>query len=205
MATLIMEPLIERKLLDHRRACGGDKFDEVWDGIYVVMPFVNSQHQEIVARISTAFCNSLAGRPDAHVFAGVNISDRRDNWEHNYRCPDIAVVLASSRAVDCDTFYFGGPDFVVEIVSDYDRSREKFDFYARVGVQEMLLVDRNPWQLELYRLANSELALVGKSDTTSQQPLMSQALPLTFRLLPRPSARPQIEIVKPETNDRWLA
>ena len=114
------------------------------------------------------------------------------------------IVDANPFAND-GQFFLGGPDFVVEIASDYDRSREKFEFYSRVGVREFLLIDRDPWRLELYRLTNAELTLVGKNDTASQQPLTSLVLPLSFLLLPRPSARPQIEIVKPETDDRWLA
>ena len=205
MPTLVMDPHIEEELLGQRRICGGDRFDEVWDGVYVMAPLANLEHQELMNNLGAAFRNAFASQPEVRVFPGVNVSDRRQNWEKNYRCPDVAVVLPSSRAVDCDTFYFGGPDFVVEIVSDYDRSREKFDFYARVGVREMLLVDRNPWQLELYRLAESELKLVGKSDPAVQQQLISKVLPLVFRLVPRESARPQIAIVKPETNERWLA
>jgi Uma2 family endonuclease len=114
-------------------------------------------------------------------------------------------VLSESRAVDCDAFYFGGPDFLVEIVSDYDRSREKFDFYSRVGVREMLLVDRNPWQVELYRLTGSELKLVGSIQPGNSTLLSSEVLPLKFRLLARTNQRPQIEVEKPSTNEIWLA
>jgi len=102
-------------------------------------------------------------------------------------------------------FFFGGPDFVVEIASDFDRSREKFEFYASVGVRELLLVDRNPWQLELYRLTGSELKLVAASDPTAEQQLTSKVLPLVLRLIPRASSRPEIEIVNPATGERWLA
>jgi Uma2 family endonuclease len=205
MPTLVMDPHLEEQLLENRRAWGGDKFDEVWDGVYVMAPLANIEHQQLMSNLSAAFVAAFANQTEVRVFAGVNVSDRREGWEHNYRCPNVAVVLPGSRAIDCDTFYFGGPDFVIEIASDYDRSREKFDFYARVGIREMLLIDRKPWQLELYRLTGSELKLVGKNDTASQQPLSSQVLPLTFRLLPRPSARPQIEVAKPETNEHWLA
>lgn len=205
MATLVMDPQIEEELLENRRAWGGDKFDEVWDGVYVMAPLANVEHMQLMASLSAAFINAFAGQPEVRVFPGVNVSDQKRNWEKNYRCPDVAVVLPGSRAVDCDTFYFGGPDFVVEIVSDYDRSREKFDFYARVGVREMLLVDRKPWQLELYRLVGSELKLVGTSETMYQQLIPSDVLPLTFRLLARENLRPQIEIVKPASNERWFA
>lgn len=205
MATLVIDPQIEEELLEHRRACRGDRFDEVWDGVYVMAPLANVEHMQLMGSLSAAFINAFAGQPEVRVFPGVNVSDQKRNWEKNYRCPDVAVVLPGSRAVDCDTFYFGGPDFVVEIVSDYDRSREKFDFYSRVGVREMLLVDRNPWQLELYRLTGSELKLVGTCEPLGKQPLASQELPLTFKLLARENARPQIEIVKPASNERWFA
>jgi len=205
MPTLVMDPHIEEELLEKRRAWGGDKFDEVWDGVYVMSPLPNNEHQQLMAKLTVAFEMAFAAQPGVSVFAGVNVSDRQQDWKQNYRCPDVAVVLPGSRAIDCETFFFGGPDFVVEIASDYDRSRDKFDFYARVGVREFLLVDRDPWQLELYRLMNGQLELVGKSDPSGQQILSSDVMPVTFRLLSRPAARPQIEVVKPETNDRWLA
>jgi Uma2 family endonuclease len=205
MPTLVMDPRIEEELLEQRRAWGGDKFDEVWDGVYVMAPLANIEHQELMNNLGTAFRNAFANQPVVRVFAGVNVSDRKQNWEKNYRCPDVAVVLPGSRAIDCDKFFFGGPDFIVEIVSDYDRSRDKFDFYARVGVREMLLVDRNPWQLELYRLEGGALTPVGTSDPVGQQLIASKVLPLTFRLLARTSGRPQIEIVKPDTKEHWIA
>jgi Putative restriction endonuclease len=205
MPTLVTDPEIEAQLLENRRAWGGDRFDEVWDGVYVMAPLANVEHQAVIGGLQTAIGGAFVGNPAVQVFPGINVSDRRKGWEKNYRCPDVAVILPGSKAVDCGPFLFGGPDFVVEVASDYDRSREKFDFYARVGVREMLLVDRNPWQLELYRLEGSELKLIGSSDPANQQLLTSQVLPLTFRLFPRESGRPQIEVIKPATNERWLA
>ena len=85
------------------------------------------------------------------VFAGCNVSDQPKRWKRNYRCPDVAVFLPGNPAEDRKTHWFGGPDFAVEIISRFDRSREKFGFYKSVGVRELLLVDRHPWALELYR------------------------------------------------------
>jgi len=168
MATLVTDPYIEEELLERRRACRGDRFDEVWDGVYVMAPLANVEHMQLMGSLSAAFISAFAKQPEVRVFPGVNVSDSKEDWKRNYRCPDVAVVLPGSRAIDCDTFYFGGPDFVVEIASDYDRSREKFDFYAEVGVREMMLVARNPWQLELYRLIGAKLILVGNSDPAGQ-------------------------------------
>src|SRR5438105_3653139 len=98
MATLVMDPHIEEELLEKRRAWGGDKFDEVWDGVYVMSPLANNEHMELMTSLAAAIRNAFAARPDVHVFAGVNVSDRREGWEKNFRCPDVAVVLPGSRA-----------------------------------------------------------------------------------------------------------
>ena len=59
------------------------------------------------------------------IFPGCNVSDRPKRWKKNYRCPDVAVFLPGNPAEDRETHWFGGPDFAVEILSPYDRSREK--------------------------------------------------------------------------------
>jgi Uma2 family endonuclease len=205
MPTLVMDPKLSAELLEKRRAWGADKFDEVWDGVYVMSPLPNNEHQELLVKLSSAFVNVFSSRPEIRVFPGINVSDRREGWEHNFRCPDVAVVLPDSRAIDCGTFFCGGPDFAVEVISEYDRSREKFDFYASVGVRELLLVDRDPWQLELYRLVGTELVAAGLVGCASSAPLSSEILGLTFRLLPRASQRPIIEILQPATGLQWLA
>ncbi len=122
----------------------------------------------------------------------MNVSDRDDDWTQNYRCPDLAVVMPGSAAIQRDAYYFGGPDFLVEIVSPYDRSREKLDFYARTGVRDLLVVGRDPWSLELYRLHNAKLQLIGKSELAKPNDLQSEVLPLTFRLIPG-EPRPKME------------
>ena len=47
------------------------------------------------------------------------------------------------------------------IVSRDDHSREKISFYEKVGVRELLIIDRDPWQLELFRLASGRLESAG--------------------------------------------
>ena len=55
MATLVMDPHIEEELLEKRRAWGGDKFDEVWDGVYVMAPLANIEHMQLMANLTAAF------------------------------------------------------------------------------------------------------------------------------------------------------
>lgn len=205
MATLVIDPSLESRLLEDRRARHGDRYDEVWDGVYVMAALPNIEHQKVIQQLCNAIARALEDNPAIDVLPGANVSDGED-WKTNYRCPDITVVLPGSRAVNRGAFYLGGPDFVVEVASDFDRSREKFDFYASVGVREMLLVDRNPWQLELYALRNNRLILVGRSTVADDATLASEVLPLTFRLIAaEKTGRPQIEIVRTSDNQRWLA
>ena len=137
------------------------------------------------------------------VRAGVNVSDREHDWGKNFRCPDVVVYLNDTKAVNHNTFWYGGPDFAVEIVSPGDRSREKLDFYAKVGTRELLIVDRKPWALELYRLQDETLTRVGKSTLTKRDWLASEVVPLKFRLVAGKS-RPEIEAVHGTTRKKWL-
>jgi Uma2 family endonuclease len=136
------------------------------------------------------------------IYAGINVSDREDDWLQNYRIPDVAVVLKDSKAKACETHLCGGPEFLVEIVSPNDIAREKRPFYARIGVRELLIVDRGPWALELYRLEEGALALAGRSTVAEPEPLASLVLPLDFRLVAGAS-RPRIELRRTDGSQTW--
>ena len=93
-------------------------------------------------------------------------------------------------------------DFLVEVISPGDKAREKIPFYARLGVRELLLVDRNPWMLELYRHQQDQLHRIGQSSLDASDVLRSTVVPLTFRLVPG-EARPQIEVKHADSGRCW--
>jgi hypothetical protein len=111
--------------------------------------------------------------------------------------------LPGSAARDCDTHWCGGPDFCVEIASPGDRSRDKLDFYAGIGVRELLLVERDPWDVELYRLSGARLELIGRSDLSSPTAIDSVVVPVSFRLIDG-SPRPSIEVTHRDGVQRWI-
>ncbi len=200
MAMLITDPLIEDTIKAQRAESGSDRHDEVWDGVYVVSPLANNEHQKLALRLAAILQVVVDDDRLGEAYPGVNVSDRED-WTHNYREPDVAVFLEGTTARDMGTYWLGGPDFAIEILSEGDRAREKLDFYAKVRVRELLIVDRNPWRLELYRLARRRLGPVGTSTAESSATLASKVLPLTFRLVAgRP--RPTIEVVHADGR-RW--
>jgi len=202
MALMVLDPTEERRIKAEREASGLDRYDEIWEGVYMMAPIANIEHQHVQSRLVTAIQSAIGLDGPEYVQAGANVSDRDDGWLQNYRIPDVVVVLPGSVAHDCGIHWCGGPDFCAEIASPGDRSRDKLDFYAAIGVREFLLVDRDPWNLALYRLANGSLELVGHSDLAASNVLTSTVVPVSFTLIAGTS-RPQIDVKHYDGVQRW--
>lgn len=207
MTTLVTDQELERDLRRRRRKAGTDRWDEVWDGVYVMAAMPNNEHQAIANKLLFAF-ESVLGQPGRGlVFPGVNISDRPERWKRNYRCPDVAVFLPGNTAVDRATHWFGGPDFAVEVVSPGEDPHGKLGFYAKVHTRELLVIDRDPWRLELFRLTDQELKLAAVSVLAGNAPgamIVSEVVPFRWRVLPG-SERPRVEVTCTETGQVWNA
>ena len=195
MAVLVTDPDLESHLKAVRRENDSDGHDEVWEGLYVMAPLPNDDHQDIQALFLAMLREALGWDSPAKIRAGVNVSDRHKDWKSNYRDPDVVVYLPGNPAKNYGTHWQGGPDFLVEIVSPFDRSRDKLPFYGKVGVREALVIDRDPWGLELYvpGKKGSSMRLAGKTKIKGA-PISSSVLPLTFAMIPG-KPRPRIEVV----------
>ena len=179
-----------------------EKYDEVWDGVVVVMPLPNDEHQELLEGFSYSVAAAY-GWPNPHrIRPGVNVSDRVAGWEKNFREPDFVVYLEGNPAVNHGTHWVGGPDFLIEIVSPSGRSREKLPFYAKLGTKEVLVIDRDPWALELYHLRRGKLRLAGTVKPGDGNELSSSVMPLTFALV-RGRPRPKIRVKHTESDQQW--
>ncbi len=202
MATMVMPPDRFKAIIERRRRYGQDSHDEVWNGVYVMSPEADNSHQKLafsIAKVIDAAC----ARKGAVVLPSVNVSDRADDWMRNYRVPDVAVFMPGNPAENRETHFLGGPDFLVEVVSKYDRSRRKLDFYASIGVREVLLVNRAPWRLDLYRLKDGELELAAISHPDGEIAVESEVLGLSFRLIPAEPG-PRIEATDLQNKNQWL-
>jgi len=205
MTTMITDRHLEARLIAERQTLGHDRYDEVWEGVYVMSPLANNEHQQFAFRLAMVLQEAMGFDSDANVYAGVNVSDRRDDWTSNYRVPDVAVVLPGGGAEDRGEFLLGGPDFVAEIVSPGDQTSEKIPFYAEAGVRELLVVHRQPWALELYSLVDQELSLAGRGTLDDGKSLKSSTLPLSFRLVSRKGyGRPRMEVASTTGSKFWL-
>ena len=178
---LIRDAGLADELIQERKRKGIDLCDEVWEGMYVLPSMPNNAHRLLVGDLCDIFREVIKKAGLGQSYPGANVSDRRRGWEHNYRVPDLLVVLNDSRAVDCGTHFCGGPDFLVEIQSPGDDTEEKVPFYGKIGVRELLIIHRDKRTLRLLRLEGEELLLVRPSPVEGKDWLVSAVLPLAFR------------------------
>jgi Uma2 family endonuclease len=203
MTLLVLDPKLAERLKAERRRTGADRFDEIWDGIYIIAPLPDNEHQHLATSLG-AILFAVVERPGGgDVRIGINVSDREAGWEHNCRIPDVAVLPPGGPARNLGTHWCGGPDLIIEITGPHDRTREKLAFYGQIGARELLLIDRAPWALELYRPRGGQLVEGGHTDLATPAVLTSLVVPLTFSLLPD-DPRPLIEVIHGASGQHWL-
>jgi len=202
MATLILDRMLERRLIARRRQLGLDRWDEMWEGVYVMVPPADIEHFQVSGELASVLTVAVKWAGLGEVYSGVAISDRQRSWKKNFRVPDIAVFLPGNPARDCRTHWCGGPDLAIEMVSPRDRARSKIPFYAQVGTRELLLVERRPWRLTHFRLAEGQLREAGQSSRDTAAALTSGVVPLAFQLL-ESAGRPEILIRHTGDGREW--
>lgn len=203
MVALITDRSLERRLIRHRRRMGADRFDEVWEGVYFMAPSPDNQHQSLSTDLVTPFKCSIDAPGLGLTVMGVNISDRFRRWRKNFRVPDLAVLLKGTRAIEHRAHWEGGPDFGLEIVSPNDRTDEKIPFYEKVGTTELLIIDRDPWSIRLYRRIDGRRELMGTSTTIDHSTLPSEVIPLSFQLVVVDGS-PAIQLSHHDGMQRWV-
>jgi Uma2 family endonuclease len=178
MRALMLEP--PEELLAERRRKGHDRRDEVWDGVIHMVPPPSSAHQFFATELVLALAPTVKA-------LGQKIAQemgvfRPGTGDRDYRQPDIVVSRSehlSQRGVE------GRAEFLVEVLSPGDESREKLGFYAACGVPEVLLVDPKTRELELYVLRGQSYFIL-KDDRGAAH---SSVLGVTFSLVDGPKLR----------------
>jgi Uma2 family endonuclease len=203
MAMYIENPRLENELIEQRKAWGVDQHDEVWEGVYFMAPLANNDHQELVFEFVFALGAAISKTGLGMVFPGVNLAATAEDWASDYRVPDVVVFLNETAAKNHNEFWTGAADFVIEITSPRDRTYEKISFYSRIGVRELLILNRQRWALELYRHEGGGLQEVSESTLESPEVLSSERLPLLFCLIPG-ELRPQVEVRHKTSAERWV-
>ncbi|MGA2253545.1 MAG: Uma2 family endonuclease [Thermoguttaceae bacterium] len=203
MTMLIENPELEEELKEQRKAWGVDQHDEVWEGVYFTPPMANDDHQDLVLEFATVLRTAVSKPGLGKVRHGVNFAASMEGWEHDYRVPDVVVFLADTAAENHDAFWTGAADFIIEITSLHDRTYEKTPFYSRIGVRELLILNRQSWAIELYRHQHGGLHKVGHSTLERPEVIFSEKVLLEFWLMPG-EQRPQVEVRHRSTGERWV-
>jgi Uma2 family endonuclease len=157
-------PEIPPQTLAWRKQTGNDKFDEMWEGVLHMTPAPQRSHQDFVMEVYMWLRSHWARPQGNRVHQQVNLASP-GGWPHNYRIPDLVLLTPDCFNIDHDVYFEGAPTVVVEIRSPGDETMEKLPFYARLGVPEVWVVDRDTKAPELYVL---------RSGTYEQQPAAAE-------------------------------
>jgi Uma2 family endonuclease len=149
---------VPQHILEWRRRSGADQWDEMWEGVLHMTPSPNREHQDLELALAMWLRLHWAQPSGCRVYHQINVSES-GTWPNNYRIPDLVLLTPARFDIDCNEYFDGGPDAVVEIHSPGDESYEKFDFYAKVGVREVLVIDRDTRRPEVFELIGSEYHL----------------------------------------------
>jgi len=142
---------VPEMLLQWRARSGADQWDEMWEGVLHMPPVPNREHQDFEFSLE-AWLRKHWGRPGGNkVYHQINLSGQRD-WRHDYRIPDLVLLTPDRFRIDHNEYFYGPPEVVVEIHSPDDESYEKLSFYARLGVPEVWILDRDAKTPEVFVL-----------------------------------------------------
>lgn len=149
---------VPEHILQWRRRTGADRYDEVWEGVLHMAPVPNRDHQDFAFCLAMWLRSNWAEPLGCHVHLEINIAEP-DTWPDNYRIPDLVLLTRARFHIDRNEYFNGGPDAVVEIHSPGDEAYDKLDFYAKVGVREVWIIERDTKRPEVFELAGDEYVL----------------------------------------------
>jgi Uma2 family endonuclease len=118
-------------VLEGRRRSGLDRLDEIWEGIYHMVPAPSGPHAAIESQLHRLL-GPVAMAVGLNMIGQSNLGES----EHDFRVPDSALHRSSPTGVWNPT-----AALVIEIVSPNDETWEKLPFYAAHDVDEVLIVD----------------------------------------------------------------
>ena len=146
---------VPEHILEWRRRSGADQWDEMWEGVLHMAPSPNRDHQDIEGALESWLRQHWATPTGCRVYHQINVAEA-GTWPDNYRIPDLVLLSPARFHVDRNEYFDGAPDAVVEIHSPDDEAYEKFDFYAKIGVREVWIIERDTKRPEIFELVGDE-------------------------------------------------
>ncbi len=139
-------------VLAWRKETGADRYDEMWEGVLHMPPMPNRDHQDLEGAAEAWLRRYWAPLYRARVFHQINLAAIGGWPKRDYRIPDLVLLKPDRFRIDHNEYFEGAPNVVVEIHSPDDESYEKLSFYARLGVPEVWIIDRDTRVPEVYLL-----------------------------------------------------
>jgi Uma2 family endonuclease len=124
----------------------------MWEGVLHMAPSPNRDHQDIEGSLESWLRQHWAEPNGCRVYHQINVSEP-GTWPNNYRIPDLVLLTPARFEIDCNEYFDGGPDVVVEIHSPGDEAYDKLEFYAKLNVLEVWIIDRDTKRPEILELA----------------------------------------------------
>jgi len=153
----VVMPTAIPELLRFRERTGADRFDEMWEGVLHMTPSPSFRHQSHASRILSFFVEVWCPRTSGAAVMQVNVSTP-ERWDQDYRIPDVAVMLPPP--VSHGQAMFVRPNVVFEIRAPGDETYEKLAFYAAVGVEAVVVVERDTKAAQVFALSGKDFLLV---------------------------------------------
>jgi Uma2 family endonuclease len=148
-------PEVPEHILDERKRRGADRWDEMWEGVLHMAAAPNKRHTRLQVQLHNWLDTHWARPAGNQVDLLINVASV-GGWPHDYRIPDIVLLTPDRFAIDRNEYYNGAPTVVVEIRSPGDETWEKLEFYARVGVPEVWVVERDTRVPQVLMLVDGE-------------------------------------------------
>jgi Uma2 family endonuclease len=156
----VVMPVAIPGVLRFRERTGADRFDEMWEGVLHMPPSPSFHHQSHASRIVNFFVEVWGPRTGGAAVMQINVSTA-ERWDQDYRIPDVSVMLP--ERVPQGEVMFVRPNVVFEVRSPGDETYDKLAFYAAVGVEAVVVVERDTKAVQVFALSGGNLVLVPPS------------------------------------------
>ncbi len=138
-----------------------DRKDEVWEGVYHMAPPPDEEHQVVVDDSFGLFWSYVKRHHLGVIRSNKGVRDIHCA-EENYRVPEWVFLRAGREHLlkEGGSYVDEGPDVVIEVRSPGDETYDKIPFYEKVGVLELVIVDRDTRAVQVLRRIGERLTPV---------------------------------------------
>lgn len=205
MRAVILE--VPDELIRERRRQDIDKYDEMWEGELHMGPLPSWEHQGIDLGLAFFFKMHWMdlGEGTFRQHVGVKPPETPDvdlagvKVPSSFRGPDQAFLLKGHESRVQGGWIVGAPDAVIEIRSPGDETYKKFPFFHRLGVPEVIVVQRDTKAVEIYTRGEAEYE---RLPTQPDGSVVSSILDTVFRTEVDPAGAPILRLRRGRHPDR---